>query len=158
VLVLAVGVAHADKIVEIHDLEVAGVLGPPPEVAALAKQLAGKWTCKGTEHLAGGATRPVTAKLAVELVLGDAWVRYSTTDAGNLTRETYRTYDAVAKQWTQIEVSARGRHAVSTSLGPEHDTWTWQGDGFTLRDRTVATKRGLEVTREGLFELTCSKQ
>jgi hypothetical protein len=167
-LVLVAGTARADKIVDIPELQVQGVPEPPPpapEVAALGKQLAGKWTCKGTEHLAGGLTREVTAKVAIQLALGDAWVRYSTTDAGNLKRETFRTFDSTGKQWTQVEVTARGRSAVSTSLGPDHDAWKWQGADFSIRDREVLSGKKLELAREGLdggkwqpiYELTCSK-
>ena len=94
--------------------------GPPPQVAVLAKQLAGARPCG-----AGTAT--------ASIALAGAWLQITTPSSLEL-----RTYDVVAKQWTRVVLGGDGTHRTQTSLGDVRGTWTWTGDGVTDEERAGA--------------------
>src|SRR5439155_15540716 len=72
----------------------------PPEIAQLAKQLAGTYKCKGVTLNLDGSSTPNEAKITIKLDLGIAWIQTSFLQTTPAIRWTdYRTYDAVAKQW-----------------------------------------------------------
>jgi hypothetical protein len=100
-----------------------------PEIRALGRQLAGRYTCKGVMLHADGSSNPLRASLTIELDLEDAWIRgsYVEAGAGGMRLTDYRTYDAIARRWTRIQLASTSGHVLSTSLGEQNGTWTWQG-------------------------------
>lgn len=103
--------------------------GPPPvpaEIAKLAKQRAGTYTCKGNRATPSGASLPLEAKLVIKLDLTNAWInaRWIAKLGGNT---AYSTYDEVAHQWTRIELHDDTSHAMLTSLGEKGGEWVWEG-------------------------------
>jgi hypothetical protein len=151
ILALACGIAHADRVDEESLTRPPPImptpLPPAPEIAQLAKQLAGTWTC-GHD------------KVTITVMLDGAWLVLR----GPREHE-WRTYDGVAKLWTRIVVSAGGTHAIATSLGEQDGAWTWteRADARSVerwtKNRVV---RSTEQQRAGQWqrvgaELTCSK-
>ena len=96
-------------------------LGPPPQVMALGKQLAGTWTCSSGE----------TATIAIDVAGG--WLRIATAESIEL-----RTFDVVARQWTRVVMTAAGGYRTETSLGEQKGTWSWSGDGAPASERITA--------------------
>ena len=129
-LVLLAGVAHADRVM-VPEPESQSVrprrVRPPavpqvaPDIATLGAQLAGKYKCDGDT-------------LVVSVALDHAWIEYRFAHAVE-----YRTYDAVAKQWTRIRLGGDGTAAMSRSFGPTDGAWTWSSTQGTEHE-TVADK------------------
>jgi len=144
-----------------------------PEMAARAKLIAGNYTCKGVTMLSDGSSRPLQATLAIKLDLGIAWIQMSwvqTTPPA--TRWTdYRTYDAVAKQWTRIALASTSSHVASTSLGEKGGAWIWEGTATSpagtlqVRDHEEYGSKLIKVWGEALmsgswqkvYEATCRR-
>jgi len=145
----------------------------PPEIAAVGKTLAGTWTCKGSKPRGDGSSASMVAKLTIKLDLDGAWVQASFVEsgAGGAKLTSYRTFDPVAKQWTLVQVTNAGGHAVSTSAGETGGAWTWTGTSNTsagstqTRDHEQRDGKQLKVWGEALlggawqktYEATCSK-
>src|SRR5580765_4828288 len=85
---------------------------PPAEVAALAKSRTGTWQCKGNLANGDGSSKPLEGKLVAKLDMDDAWLQLAFTSPA-LKVTIYRGYDAVAKQWNQIEVQSGSTYVVS---------------------------------------------
>lgn len=146
---------------------------PPAEIAALAKQLAGAYACKGVQLATDGSSSPLVAKLSVKLALDGAWIVSSLveTKAGGIQLDDYRTYDGVAKQWTRIQLASTTGHAISTSLGERAGMWTWEGtstsphDTLQLRDYEQLADRQIKLSGEALlggswqklYDVTCTR-
>jgi hypothetical protein len=148
---------------------------PAPEVAAFGKQYAGTWTCKGNTMRGDGSSTPLTASVSVRLDLDNAWVVTSLVEkSGPLKWTEYRTYDAVAKQWSRVQLANTSGYVVSTSLGEQGGKWTWTGTArspngsLELRDYEQADgKDGKAIKLWGeamlggswtkLYEVTCRK-
>lgn len=124
---------------------------PPPQpspvadVTAHAQDLVGAWTCGGEA-------------MVVTLDLDSAWVVIRTR-----ARTTYRTYDPVAKEWTQVTMTADG--ALTTTTSPGEDKGVWTFTGASVREREQRTADGLRLRREelrgdawvGTYEATCAR-
>lgn len=146
---------------------------PPPEVAALAKRLAGTYTCKGVQLAPTGASTPLTATLVVKLAVGDAWLQMTLTEpkAHGLGFEDFRTYDPIAKEWTRLQVASSTAHTVWTSLGESGGSWSWDGTATSpsgsmqRRDHETPGDRQLFLWGEALlgggwqklYEVTCKR-
>ena len=166
VLALVGGVAHAEAPAVADELVVpADVAQMPirkivpvqqpvaPDIAALGKQLAGKWTCKGVAIGLDGSSKPVTTKLETKLVLDDAWIQstgVATTDGRDLKFTTFVTYDAIAKEWTTVVLTSLPGRAISTSLGEQNGTWMWTGS-------QIVAGAALEVRQVQQFSKTGAK-
>lgn len=111
---------------------------PPPrpaaEIATVGKQLAGTWTCTGAVD-----------KVTIQLALDDAWIRWTITGGAGTTL-SFRTYDAIAKQWTMFELTSSGKHRTTTSLGEDKGEWTWTLD--TQREHEKLDGKTLELWGE----------
>ena len=143
---------------------------PPVEVTTLAKQVAGTYACKGVMFVGNGASMPLSAKLSIKTALGGTWLAESL-DGGGFSVDDYRTFDAVAKQWTRIQMTSTSGHAVSTSLGDTNGSWTWDGTQSSprgtqqVRDHEEVGNRQLTIWGEVLlgggwqkgYELTCKR-
>ena len=142
----------------------------PPEIATLAKQVAGSYACKGVQFVGNGASTPLTAKLAVKLALRGAWL-VSSLVADDLSFDDYRTYDSVAKQWTRVQLASTTGHVIWTSLGDKGGTWTWEGTATSprgtqqVRDYEQPGDRQIKLWGEALlggswqklYEVTCKR-
>ena len=101
---------------------------PAPQIAKVGKESAGTWTCKGNTSRGDGSSAPLSATITVKLDLDNAWLATTLVEkAGPLKWTEYRTYDAVAKQWTKLQMANTSGYIVSTSLGEQGGKWTWVG-------------------------------
>lgn len=101
---------------------------PVAEVTAHASGLVGTWSCSGEP-------------LVIALDLDNTWVVLR---AG--ARVAYRSYDPVAKQWTQLVMGAGG--AVETEVSPGEDKGAWTFASAAVREREARTNDGLVLMRE----------
>jgi hypothetical protein len=145
---------------------------PPPEVAALGKDLAGAWTCKGVALRENGSSQPLQASVTIKLDLDDAWLVTTLVEkGGSLKFIEYRSYDGVAKEWTRVQLVNTAGRVLSTSPGEKGGKWTWTGaatspngtmplrdyeqrDGAQLRLWGEAQVAG---TWQKLYDVTCKK-
>jgi hypothetical protein len=105
---------------------------PAPEVAALGKELAGAWSCKGVALHGDGSSQPLQASLAIKLELDDAWLVTTLVEkAGPLRFTEYRTYDVAAKEWARIQLVNTSARVLSISPGERGGKWTWTGTATT---------------------------
>lgn len=145
---------------------------PAPEVAALGKQLAGAWSCKGVALHGDGSSQPLQPSLAIKLDLDDAWLVTTLVEkAGNLKRTEYCTYDATAKEWTRVQLINTSARALSTSPGEQNGKWTWTGTATSptgtqpLRDCEQRDGKQLRLwgeaqldgTWQKTYDVTCKK-
>lgn len=135
---------------------------PAPELALLAKQLAGTWTCTGSYRGSDGKAHAIAGTTKISLELGGAWLHLAvvTTANGRTTKlAEYRTFDGVAKQWTRVVLANDASHAIATSLGEVDGTWTWDGAG--VRDRQRLGNDAITTWREAggtkTYETTCKR-
>lgn len=119
-----------------------------------------------------GSSSPIVATVTVKLELDGTWIVTSLVEkTGTLKWTEYRTYDAVAKQWTKLQMVNTTGHVRSTSLGEQNGAWTWEGTAASpqgsvqLRDHEQYgtgqfTLRG-EVLLGGswqkAYEVSCTK-
>jgi hypothetical protein len=185
VVIALAGTAYADKAAPVQAPAPMSQppLPPPPqpppepvkpaEVAAVAKQVAGNYACKGVTFVGNGASTPLAAKLSIKLALGGAWLEASLVEnrAGGMSFEDYRTFDSVAQQWTRLQLASTTGHVMSTSLGDKSGTWTWEGTAtapsgtMQVRDYEQMGDRQLKLWGEALlggswqklYELTCKR-
>jgi hypothetical protein len=129
---------------------------PPAELVALAKDRAGMWSCSGG----------YVGKLEVKVSLDGAWLQTSGVldiDGVKVKVTEFRTFDAVAKQWTRIAMMGTTNHEISTSLGADKGVWVWTA--AQRRDIEEQTKDKLTVRRQTISsgkwvtdsEAICSK-
>lgn len=146
---------------------------PPSEVAKLGHELAGTYKCKGVQLRGDGSSQPLQASLTIKLDLDNTWIQSALAEdrPGGMKLTEFRTYDAVAKQWTRIQLVNTASHVISTSLGEKNGTWTWEGTSTSptgtqqLRDHEQLAKSSIHVWREALlsgawtkqYEATCHK-
>ena len=145
---------------------------PAPEIAALGKQLAGKWTCKGVSMKGDGSSTPLLATVTSKLDLDDSWIVTSLVETkGTLKWTQYTAFDATAKQWTRVQLVNTSAHVFATSLGEKDGKWTWEGTETSpsgtqqVRDYEQRDPKQLKVWGEALlsgswqklYEATCKK-
>lgn len=153
------------------------VVKPPPtntvEVADHAKALIGTWQCKGTLSRGDGSSQARHATMTVKLDLDGGWIAMAMVENTESTgkRTAYRTYDPVAKQWTQVTMGSGGVHSTTASPGEAQGAWMFAGveeqltASIQVRDHEERTKDGLKLWRESLLggawtktsEMTCVK-
>ena len=148
------------------------VVTPAREIAALGKQLAGTWICKGNSMRGDGSSTPLVATVTNKLELDNAWIVTTLVEkSGPLKWTEFRSYDPVAKQWTRIQFANTAGHVISTSLGEQGGKWTWVGTAsspngsFQLRDFEQRDGKAMKVWGEAmlggtwtkLFETTCRR-
>ncbi len=131
---------------------------PAPEIARVGKESAGRWTCKGNMSRGNGSSAPLTATVTVKLDLDSAWIATTLVEkAGPLKWTEYRTYDAVAKQWTKLQMANTSGYVVSTSLGEQGGKWTWTGTQTsplgTVQLRDYEQTEGKGIKRWGEAQL-----
>jgi hypothetical protein len=146
--------------------------GPPVEVAALGKELAGTWTCKGVALRGDGSSKPLVASVVSKLDLDDAWLVTTLTEKdGKLKFTQYRSYNPIAKEWTRIQMDNMTGHVLSTSPGERGGKWAWTGNATspmgTLPLRDYEQRDGAQLrlwgeaqiggSWEKLYEVTCKK-
>ena len=146
---------------------------PPPEIAALAKRLAGSYSCKGVWFAGNGSSRPLVAKLAIKSALGGGWIETSFVEsgAGGVELDDFRTFDPIAQQWVRFQLESTGAATRSTTLGEKNGEWTWDGtttspqgsmqarDHEQLADRTIKSwgEALLGGSWQKSYELTCTR-
>jgi len=145
---------------------------PAPEIAAAGKDAAGTWTCKGNTQRGDGSSAPLTATVTVKLDLDNAWIATTLVEkTGPLKWTEYRTYDGVAKQWTKLQMANTSGYVVSTSLGEQGGSWTWNGTATSpngsLQLRDHEQKDGKTIKRWGeamlggtwqkVYEVSCKR-
>ncbi len=145
---------------------------PPAEIAALAKTLAGTWSCKGNTSRGDGSSTPLSATVVSRLDLDNAWISTTLVERGGTLKWTeYRTYDPRASQWTRIQIANTTGHVISTSPGEQTGKWTWTGTASSplgslqLRDYEQKDGKSLKLWGEAqisgawqkLYEVTCKK-
>jgi hypothetical protein len=145
---------------------------PPPEVAAMAKQVAGSYACKGVWFASDGSSRPLVAKLAIKTALAGGWIETSLVESGpaGVAIEDFRTFDPVAQQWLRIALESTGASTRWTSVGEKNGAWTWDGTTTSshgtiqARDHEQLVDRAIKSWGEALlgggwqksYELTCT--
>ncbi|MEO8840739.1 MAG: hypothetical protein ABI591_30465 [Kofleriaceae bacterium] len=141
-----------------------------PDIATQGKLLAGTYACKGNRQLGNGASTPLQSSLVVKLELDNAWIAGTWTEKGNKLVD-YRTFDAVAKQWTRMQLVSDGSHAVLTSIGEKAGEWVWEGvassprGSVTVRHHETLKGKQLKVwgeaqlggTWQKSYEATCKR-
>jgi len=146
---------------------------PAAEVANLGKTLAGAWKCKGVTLHANGSSTPIQATYTTKLDVGTAWLATTIVDLGATSPRAvhYRTYDAIAKQWTRVGMAATSGYTVATSLGEAGGAWVWTGTETSptgtlqVRETEQLTNASLKLRGEAmlsgswqkLYEVTCTK-
>jgi hypothetical protein len=100
-----------------------------PVIAEQAKAVEGSWKCKGVQIGATGSSTPMAGTLTGKLELDGAWIHLQLVDTapGSAKLDIYRTFDAVAKEWTELVMASDASHATATSLGEQGGTWVWNG-------------------------------
>jgi hypothetical protein len=146
--------------------------GAPAEVAALGKELAGAWSCKGVALRGDGSSQPLQASVTMKLDLDDAWLVTTLVEkTGKLKFTEYRTYDPTAKEWTRVQLVNTAGHVLSTSPGERGGKWTWTGTATSpsgalpLRDYEQRDGGQLHLWGEAqigdawqkLYDVTCKK-
>jgi hypothetical protein len=145
---------------------------PAPEVAAVGKQMLGAWQCKGVSLRGDGSSAPLTATLTIKLDLDNAWIVTALAEVkGPLKWTEYRTFDAIAKQWTKIQLASTTGHVISTSTGESGGKWTWTGTATSpqgtlqLRDFEQLDAKQIKLwgeaqlggTWQKAYDVTCKK-
>jgi hypothetical protein len=182
-VVVCAGVATADRaMAPIPERARPQVPQPPPppppppvsvgDIRAAAQPALGNWTCKGVELVGDGSSRPLEATLNVALDLDDTWIRARLVAKGThaMKVDAYRTFDVVAKEWTEVSMANNGAHHVATSTGEANGTWTWVGaessQSGTVQRRDYETigatvklwgERLLGGEWQKSYEMTCAR-
>ncbi|MCX5741799.1 MAG: hypothetical protein NT062_04775 [Proteobacteria bacterium] len=144
---------------------------PAPEITTVGKTLAGMWTCKGVALNGDGSSTPVIGAMVTRLDLDNAWIATTTTEKAGRKLSEFRTFDAVAKQWTRIQMTSTSAYIVTTSLGEKAGLWTWTGAQTsptgTLQVRDFEQRTGKTVKLWGdvqlggawqkLYDMSCTK-
>ena len=91
-----------------------------------AKSRTGTWTCKGNTQNGDGSSQPWQAKLVVKLDVDNAWLQLTFTSDKSQTMR-YRSYDAAAGRWTQVEMQSTSAYVEATSPGEQNGAWAWTG-------------------------------
>lgn len=134
----------------IEEARKAGVLGPKgvPQVAELAKVMAGTWTCTGALAGPDGTAIKLEGHMTNTVELAGRWLHESMDVAvgegkapGNVRFEAYITYDAGPKKWRRIEVDSVGNHTISSAVPSTTGKLEWlsdetAADGKTDQQRT----------------------
>ena len=109
---------------------------PDPQVAALAKQMAGTWKCTGKVLMDPSqpmvdAKATITHKLSTNL--GGFWIE-STLEAPmgkmNYRFVAYTTYNPAEKKWLRYSVDNMGGVEWASSAGPKEGKTVWEGDAI----------------------------
>jgi len=141
-LVGIVGAAAADPKAEqqtarqqaIDEARKAGILGPKPgaELAALAKVMAGEWTCTGELFTPAGAAVKMTGHMTNAIALDGRWLHESmdvtVPPAMHVGFEAFITFDARPKKWRRIEVDSVGNHTISSAVPTTTGKLEWLSD------------------------------
>jgi hypothetical protein len=104
----------------------------PPEIAAMAKSMAGTWKCTGQAEM-GGQMNDVKATITfkVEPTLSKFWMQANFVGtAGKMPPfkfTTFTTYDSATQKFWRTNINARGGHAVSTGTMTDKKV-SWEGD------------------------------
>lgn len=113
-----------DREKAIEEAKKAGILGPKgvPEVAELAKLMAGAWTCDGNIFGPDGKAMKITGHMTNAVDLNGTWLHESLESsvgegkaAMSFRFEGYITFDAALKKWRRIEVDSFGSHTIGTA-------------------------------------------
>jgi hypothetical protein len=133
---------------------------PAPEVAAMAKAMAGKWKCTG--KVAMDPANPAnmsdfkgTYKSALDL--DKYWIKGDWTSVMGKTKSrgiVYTTYDAAAKKWYQHAVDSMGMGGMAWSTGlpagAKEGKMVWEGDshmmGMMMKGRTTEEIAAKSIT------------
>jgi hypothetical protein len=103
---------------------------PVDVIAAAARPLLGNWTCKGVVLVGDGSSTPYEGTLSVAIELDGAWLHGKLAPRSGVVGmkvDMFRTFDAVAQEWTEMSMASNGAHHVATSTGEANGTWTWVG-------------------------------
>ena len=165
-IITLTGTAHADG-------------RKPPELAALAKAMAGTWKCKGQGFDASHAKLvDMTATARWSVAVGGSWVHeaFDGVVAGvHHYYDAYTSFDVGARKWRRVMVQGGGgwstgeaTSATAAKLDWEMSVHSANGD-FPFRDHVDATDpaRGIkgwgELSMDGgktwikAYDLTCRR-
>ena len=154
-------------------------MGPPAELAAMAKGAAGIWHCKGQGMDHTMKMVDTTGTMVLKLDVNSWWIR-ATLDA-RLGKEAFKfesfsTYNPATKKWTRVMVESGGNWASGESAGEKDHKVDWEltthsammGDAmFRDHEDMSDPKAGAKMWGEfspdkgktwtKVYELTCKK-
>ena len=122
----------------------------PPEVAALAKTLAGTWKCKGLMFMPNGASMPMNSTIKTKVELDGFWLRTSYAQTGvkkdAFKFESLATYEASSKTWHRVQTDNMGSQEVGTSTGTLDGKTVWNVTSRNLMGTSMGRHyEGMEV-------------
>jgi Protein of unknown function (DUF1579) len=115
---------------------------PPAEIAEMSKQMVGAWNCTGKVGGPDGQMRDTSGKLQFSVDLDKWWIKASLTETKTKTPykfNSFVTFDATSKKWTNVSIDNVGGYRVLTSDGPKDKVVTWMGNA-TAMGHTVQVK------------------
>jgi hypothetical protein len=154
-------------------------MGPPAELAAMAKGTAGTWHCKGQGMDHTMKMVDTTGTMTLKLDVNNWWVHGSfESKMGKepFKFESFSTYHPATKKWTRVMVQSGGNWASGESAGMKDNKVDWEltthspmmGDGMfrdheDMSDPKAGAKMWGEVSPDKgktwtkVYELTCRK-
>lgn len=158
---------------------------PAPEIAAMAKMMAGTPKCSG--KVVVDPMKPTewtdfkgTFKASLDNSLDKYWIKGERTGTAGKTKMRglmYMTYDSASKKWSRIMIDNMGMSGRETSTGlpagAKEGKITWEGEswmmGQAIKGRTTeevaakSMKMTSEMSMDGgkkyvaMMEMTCTK-
>ena len=157
-------------------------MGPPAQLATLAKAIAGTWHCKGQGmDMAAGKMADMTATMKMTSELNGWWMHgHFESKMGSMpfVFESYTTFDPASKKWKRVMVETGGGWATGESAGMQAGKVDWElkthspmpgmsegmfRDHEDMSDPKVGAKMSGEFTPDGgktwqkVYEMTCKK-
>ena len=154
-------------------------MGPPAELAALAKGIAGTWHCKGQGMDHTMKMVDTTATMKIKLDLASWWMHASfESKMGKepFQFESFSTFNPRTKRWSRVMVESGGNWASGESAGMKDGKVDWElsthsammGDAmFRDHEDMSDPKAGAKLWGEfspdkgktwtKVYELTCKK-
>jgi hypothetical protein len=102
---------------------------PAPEIAEMAKAMAGTWKCSGQVDM-GGTMVDIKGTVTHKADLDGYWIRSTINGtAGKMTMksEFLTTYDAGSKKWYRSSFNSHGGHGTSWGTAADKKV-SWEGD------------------------------
>lgn len=154
-------------------------MGPPAELAAMAKGTAGTWRCKGQGMDHTMKMVDTTGTMTLKLDVNNWWIHSSfESKMGKepFKFESFSTYNPATKKWTRVMVESGGSWASGESAGMKDSKVDWEltthspmmGDSmFRDHEDMSDPKAGAKMWGEfspdkgktwtKVYELTCKK-
>ena len=104
-------------------------MGPPAELATVAKMAAGTWHCKGQGMDRSQKMADLTGTMAIKLDINNWWL-HGTFDSKmgkeSFHFESFSTFNPATKKWTRVMVESGGNWASGESAGEKDHKIDWE--------------------------------